>query len=601
METNPVFGFDMSLPIQENTIFSGKSYNEFTKKYSQNVIDVCSKLPEFSIILVPANTKLKIINSDFKLVDIEFDSEIEIYSLSYDYSSHVEFQVMISPFEMLSYISIINKLEKINDPDKLKCITLLNSWNYILIDMIIDKNFNFQLSIDNSFFYEYYNYEISKFINVNNNIKDLISFINLGKINNKHWYDDSSKYYIFDSSLFGRTQGSNIMEYDILHIVENHIVENHLYDISNFNCKNIISPMFEHGNEYLISEILDAFKLVVIDDKSVLSYNAQAMNSRRFQFKYTAASRLHNMYRIIGEDVTHQQFIQLFKHACMKELVTDISVKKYSDNISVETLVNSIWTENKLILNNCSTSKNVVETYQDFSKMALEYFNIDEVDDVNTAIDLSNDLIDQFPLHFIALSALYKLSYAALKGEVIKELATYGSSAAFRYLHIFCKSYLNVVDDDMLLALQNMIYDISDTIKDSQKRYDSFEFSEKLAKNNLDQLSKFMEEYFKMKNWDENFINATFDSLVKVDINFNQYTQINRKNIVAIFCNLKGYSGLEALYNDQNVRNDIQEYSDYSYEYSSNYSYINNYIINDEKPEYLSKIFTFDPEEEERR
>ena len=594
METNPVFGFDMILPIQENAIFSGKSYNEFTKKYSQNVIDICSKLPEFSIILVPANTKLKIINSDFKLVDIEFDSAIEIYSLSYDYSSHVKFQFIISPFEMLSYISIINKLEKINDPDKLKCITLLNSWNYILIDMIIDKNFNFQLSIDNSFFDEYYNYEISKFINVNNNIKDLISSINLGKINNKHWYDDSSKYYIFDSSLFGRTQGSNIMEYDILHIVENHID-----NISNFNCKNIISPMFEYGNEYLISEILNAFKLVVIDDKSVLSYNAQAMNSRRFQFKYTAASRLHNMYRMIGEDVTHQQFIQLFKHTCMKELATDVSVKKYSDNISVETLVNSIWTENTLILNNCSTSKNVVETCQDFSKIALECFNVFEVD---ADIELSNELIDQFPLHFIDLSALYKLSYAALKGEVIKELAAYGSSAAFKYLNIFCQSYLDVVDDSMLLSLQNMMYDISDTIKDSQKRYDSFEFSEKLAKNNLDQLSKFMEEYFKMKNWDENFINATFDSLVKVDINFNQYTQINRKNIVAIFCNLKGYSGSEdALYNNQNVRNDIQEYSDYSSEYSSEYSYINNYIIRDEKPEYLSKIFTFDPEEEERR
>lgn len=596
MDTNPVFGFDMILPIQENAIFSGKSYNEFTKKYSQNVIDICSKLPEFSIILVPANTKLKIINSDFKLVDIEFDSAIEIYSLSYDYSSHVKFQVMISPFEMLSYISIINKLEKINDPDKLKCITLLNSWNYILIDMIIDKNFNFQLSIDNSFFDEYYNYEISKFINVNNNIKDLISSINLGKINNKHWYDDSSKYYIFDSSLFGRTQGSNIMEYDILHIVENHIVENHIDVISNFNCKNIISPMFEYGNEYLISEILNAFKLVVIDDKSVLSHNAQAMNSRRFQFKYTAASRLHNMYRIIGEDVTHQQFIQLFKHTCMKELVTDVSVKKYSDNISVKTSVNSIWTENTLILNNCSTSKNVVETCQDFIDI------VDVVDD-DADIELSNDLIDQFPLHFIALSALYKLSYAALKGEVIKELAAYGSSAAFRYLNIFCRSYLDVVNDNMLLALQNMMHDISDAIKKSQKYHDdSFELSEKVAKNILDQLSKFMEEYFKMNNWDENFINATFDSLVKVDINFNQHTQINRKNIVAIFCNLKGYfRSEEALYNNQNVRNDIEEYSDYSSEYSSAYSYINNYIINDEKPEYLSKIFTFDPEEEERR
>lgn len=596
MDTNPVFGFDMILPIQENAIFSGKSYNEFTKKYSQNVIDICSKLPEFSIILVPANTKLKIINSDFKLVDIEFDSAIEIYSLSYDYSSHVKFQVMISPFEMLSYISIINKLEKINDPDKLKCITLLNSWNYILIDMIIDKNFNFQLSIDNSFFDEYYNYEISKFINVNNNIKDLISSINLGKINNKHWYDDSSKYYIFDSSLFGRTQGSNIMEYDILHIVENHIVENHIDVISNFNCKNIISPMFEYGNEYLISEILNAFKLVVIDDKSVLSHNAQAMNSRRFQFKYTAASRLHNMYRIIGEDVTHQQFIQLFKHTCMKELVTDVSVKKYSDNISVKTSVNSIWTENTLILNNCSTSKNVVETCQDFIDI------VDVVDD-DADIELSNDLIDQFPLHFIALSALYKLSYAALKGEVIKELAAYGSSAAFRYLNIFCRSYLDVVNDNMLLALQNMMHDISDAIKKSQKYHDdSFELSEKVAKNILDQLSKFMEEYFKMNNWDENFINATFDSLVKVDINFNQHTQINRKNIVAIFCNLKGYfRSEEALYNNQNVRNDIQEYSEYSSEYSSAYIYINNYIINDEKPEYLSKIFTFDPEEEERR
>ncbi len=587
MDTNPVFGFDMILPIQENAIFSGKSYNEFTKKYSQNVIDICSKLPEFSIILVPANTKLKIINSDFKLVDIEFDSAIEIYLL-YDYSSHVKFQVMISPFEMLSYISIINKLEKINDSNKLKCITLLNSWNYILIDMIIDKNFNFQLSIDNSFFDEYYNYEISKFINVSNNIKDLISSINLGKINNKRWYDDSSKYYIFDSSLFGRIQGSNIMEYDILHIVENHIDY-----ISNFNCKNIISPMFEYGNEYLISEILNAFKLVVIDDKSVLSHNAQAMNSRRFQFKYTTASRLHNMYRIIGEDVTHQQFIQLFKHTCMKELVTDVSVKKYSDNISVETSVNSIWTENKLILNNCTTSKNVVETYQDF---------IDIVDD-DADIELSNDLIDQFPLHFIALSALYKLSYAALKGEVIKELAAYGSSAAFRYLNIFCRSYLDVVNDNMLLALQNMMHDISDAIKKSQKYHDdSFELSEKVAKNNLDQLSKFMEKYFKMNNWDENFINATFDSLVKVDINFNQHTQINRKNIVAIFCNLKGYfRSEEALYNNQNVRNDIQEYSEYSSEYSSAYRYINNYIINDEKPEYLSKIFTFDPEEEERR
>lgn len=596
MDTNPVFGFDMILPIQENAIFSGKSYNEFTKKYSQNVIDICSKLPEFSIILVQANTKLKIINSDFKLVDIEFDSAIEIYSLSYDYSSHVKFQVMISPFEMLSYISIINKLEKINDPDKLKCITLLNSWNYILIDMIIDKNFNFQLSIDNSFFDEYYNYEISKFINVNNNIKDLISSINLGKINNKHWYDDSSKYYIFDSSLFGRTQGSNIMEYDILHIVENHIVENHIDVISNFNCKNIISPMFEYGNEYLISEILNAFKLVVIDDKSVLSHNAQAMNSRRFQFKYTAASRLHNMYRIIGEDVTHQQFIQLFKHTCMKELVTDVSVKKYSDNISVKTSVNSIWTENTLILNNCSTSKNVVETCQDFIDI------VDVVDD-DADIELSNDLIDQFPLHFIALSALYKLSYAALKGEVIKELAAYGSSAAFRYLNIFCRSYLDVVNDNMLLALQNMMHDISDAIKKSQKYHDdSFELSEKVAKNILDQLSKFMEKYFKMNNWDENFINATFDSLVKVDINFNQHTQINRKNIVAIFCNLKGYfRSEEALYNNQNVRNDIEEYSDYSSEYSSAYSYINNYIINDEKPEYLSKIFTFDPEEEERR
>lgn len=596
MDTNPVFGFDMILPIQENAIFSGKSYNEFTKKYSQNVIDICSKLPEFSIILVPANTKLKIINSDFKLVDIEFDSAIEIYSLSYDYSSHVKFQVMISPFEMLSYISIINKLEKINDPDKLKCITLLNSWNYILIDMIIDKNFNFQLSIDNSFFDEYYNYEISKFINVNNNIKDLISSINLGKINNKHWDDDSLKYYIFDSSLFGRTQGSNIMEYDILHIVENHIVENHIGVISNFNCKNIISPMFEYGNEYLISEILNAFKLVVIDDKSVLSHNAQAMNSRRFQFKYTAASRLHNMYRIIGEDVTHQQFIQLFKHTCMKELVTDVSVKKYSDNISVKTSVNSIWTENKLILNNCSTSKNVVETCQDFIDI------VDVVDD-DADIELSNDLIDQFPLHFIALSALYKLSYAALKGEVIKELAAYGSSAAFRYLNIFCRSYLDVVNDNMLLALQNMMHDISDAIKKSQKYHDdSFELSEKVAKNILDQLSKFMEEYFKMNNWDENFINATFDSLVKVDINFNQHTQINRKNIVAIFCNLKGYfRSEEALYNNQNVRNDIQEYSEYSSEYSSAYIFINNYIINDEKPEYLSKIFTFDPEEEERR
>lgn len=596
MDTNPVFGFDMILPIQENAIFSGKSYNEFTKKYSQNVIDICSKLPEFSIILVPANTKLKIINSDFKLVDIEFDSAIEIYSLSYDYSSHVKFQVMISPFEMLSYISIIDKLEKINDPDKLKCITLLNSWNYILIDMIIDKNFNFQLSIDNSFFDEYYNYEISKFINVNNNIKDLISSINLGKINNKHWDDDSLKYYIFDSSLFGRTQGSNIMEYDILHIVENHIVENHIDVISNFNCKNIISPMFEYGNEYLISEILNAFKLVVIDDKSVLSHNAQAMNSRRFQFKYTAASRLHNMYRIIGEDVTHQQFIQLFKHTCMKELVTDVSVKKYSDNISVKTSVNSIWTENKLILNNCSTSKNVVETCQDFIDI------VDVVDD-DADIELSNDLIDQFPLHFIALSALYKLSYAALKGEVIKELAAYGSSAAFRYLNIFCRSYLDVVNDNMLLALQNMMHDISDAIKKSQKYHDdSFELSEKVAKNILDQLSKFMEEYFKMNNWDENFINATFDSLVKVDINFNQHTQINRKNIVAIFCNLKGYfRSEEALYNNQNVRNDIQEYSEYSSEYSSAYIFINNYIINDEKPEYLSKIFTFDPEEEERR
>lgn len=596
MDTNPVFGFDMILPIQENAIFSGKSYNEFTKKYSQNVIDICSKLPEFSIILVPANTKLKIINSDFKLVDIEFDSAIEIYSLSYDYSSHVKFQVMISPFEMLSYISIINKLEKINDSNKLKCITLLNSWNYILIDMIIDKNFNFQLSIDNSFFDEYYNYEISKFINVSNNIKDLISAINLGKINNKHWDDDSSKYYIFDSSLFGRTQGSNIMEYDILHIVENHIVENHIDYISNFNCKNIISPMFEYGNEYLISEILNAFKLVVIDDKSVLSHNAQAMNSRRFQFKYTAASRLHNMYRIIGEDVTHQQFIQLFKHTCMKELVTDVSVKKYSDNISVKTSVNSIWTENTLILNNCSTSKNVVETCQDFIDI------VDVVDD-DADIELSNDLIDQFPLHFIALSALYKLSYAALKGEVIKELAAYGSSAAFRYLNIFCRSYLDVVNDNMLLALQNMMHDISDAIKKSQKYHDdSFELSEKVAKNILDQLSKFMEEYFKMNNWDENFINATFDSLVKVDINFNQHTQINRKNIVAIFCNLKGYfRSEEALYNNQNVRNDIQEYSEYSSEYSSAYIYINNYIINDEKPEYLSKIFTFDPEEEERR
>ena len=358
--------------------------------------------------------------------------------------------------------------------------------------------------------------------------------------------------------------------------------------------------MFEHGNDYLISEILDAFKSVVIIDKSVLSYNAQAMNSRRFQFKYTEASKIHNMYRVIGEDITHQQFIQLFKHTCMKELVTDVSVKKYSDNISVETSVNSIWTENKLILNNCSTSKNVVETCQDFSKIALECFNVFEVD---ADIELSNELIDQFPLHFIALSALYKLSYAALKGEVIKELAAYGSSAAFRYLNIFCRSYLDVVNDNMLLALQNMMHDISDAIKKSQKYHDvSFELSEKVAKNNLDQLSKFMEEYFKMNNWDENFINATFDSLVKVDINFNQHTQINRKNIVAIFCNLKGYfRSEEALYNNQNVRNDIEEYSEYSSEYSSAYSYINNYIINDEKPEYLSKIFTFDPEEEERR
>ena len=68
MEFNPTFDFDMTLPIQENTIFSGKSYNEFTKRYSQNVIEICSKLSTFSSIAVPANTKLTIINSNFKPV-----------------------------------------------------------------------------------------------------------------------------------------------------------------------------------------------------------------------------------------------------------------------------------------------------------------------------------------------------------------------------------------------------------------------------------------------------------------------------------------------------------------------------------------------------
>ena len=526
MEFNPTFDFDMTLPIQENTIFSGKSYNEFTKRYSQNVIEICSKLSTFSSIAVPANTKLTIINSNFKPVEIEFDSEIEIYSLLCNQGLDCEIQVIISPFEMLGYISIINKLEKINDPDKLKCVTLLNSWNYILIDMIIDKNFNFQLKINNSSFDYYYQFN-EEFKNISNNIRDLVSSINLGRINNKHWRDENLEYHIFDSSLYGRCKGINLMEYDTSHILENRVNRNNEL----LNCKNIISPTFECGNEYLISEILNEFKLVTISDKSILSYKGQEMNLEKLQS--IKCSKIHDMYRIIGEDINYQQFIQLFKDYYMKELLTNVSVKKYSDNISVETLSNSIWTENKLILNNCSISKDIVETYQEFTTMLLDYTNND--------VELAKELNAQFPLRFIALSVLYRLCYAILKGELKKELETYKHSGIFKYLCIFCQNYLDATSDSMLLPLKIMIQDISRTIRaelfDTKSlNYSNYYEALVRSENNLDRLSHSCAEYFKMNNWNENFINKTFDSLVKIDISFHDYSlSIDNDEVITLF------------------------------------------------------------------